>query len=91
MKWLIALAVIWLVWRYMPRPGRVRSTARPDPRLPRDEMDALAILDLPPGADAEIDPPGASSPDRAGPSRSRRLGRPDAAGERRARPVAGAS
>jgi len=53
MKWLIALAVIWLVWRYMPRPGRVRSTARPDPRLPRDERDALATLDLPPGADAE--------------------------------------
>ncbi|WP_294200987.1 DnaJ domain-containing protein [uncultured Sphingomonas sp.] len=49
MKWLIALAVIWLVWRYMPRPAK-RS---PAPRLPRDEADALAILDLSPGADAE--------------------------------------
>lgn len=49
MKWLIALAVIWLVWRYLPRPTR----PKPAPRLPRDEADALAILDLPPGADAE--------------------------------------
>lgn len=49
MKWLIALAVIWLVWRYMPRPARVART----PRLPRDEAEALAILDLPPHADAE--------------------------------------
>ncbi len=49
MKWLIALAVIWLVWRYMPRPTR----PKPSPRLLRDEADALAILDLPPGADAE--------------------------------------
>lgn len=48
MKWLIALAVIWLVWRYLPRPARTK----PDPRLPRDEADALAILDLRPGADA---------------------------------------
>lgn len=49
MKWLIALAVIWLVWRYLPRPTKSRLA----PRLPRDEADALAILDLPPGADAE--------------------------------------
>lgn len=49
MKWLIALAVIWLVWRYLPRPAK----ARPAARLPRDEADALAILDLPPGSDAE--------------------------------------
>lgn len=49
MKWLIALAVIWLVWRYMPRPIRLA----PKPRLPRDEAEALAILDLPPHADAE--------------------------------------
>ncbi|WP_267435261.1 DnaJ domain-containing protein [Sphingomonas sp. GM_Shp_1] len=49
MKWLIALAVIWLVWRYMPRP----SKSAPRPRLPRDEAEALAILDLPPHADAD--------------------------------------
>lgn len=49
MKWLLALAVIWLVWRYMPRPTK----AAPQPRLPRDEAEALSILDLPPGADAE--------------------------------------
>ncbi len=49
MKWLIALAVIWLVWRYMPRPTR----PAPKPHLPRDEAEALAILDLPPHADAE--------------------------------------
>ncbi|WP_343528708.1 DnaJ domain-containing protein [Sphingomonas sp.] len=49
MKWLIALAVIWLVWRYLPRTAK----AKPTPRLPRDEAEALAILDLPPDADAE--------------------------------------
>ena len=49
MKWLIALAVIWLVWRYMPRPAR----SAPRPRLPRDEAEALAVLDLPPHADAD--------------------------------------
>ena len=37
MKWLLALLVIWLVWRYLPRPRKA----------------ALAILALPPGADAE--------------------------------------
>lgn len=49
MKWLLALLVIWLVWRYLPRPRK----AAPPPRLPQDEAEALAILDLPPQADAE--------------------------------------
>ncbi|BCI71217.1 dnaJ domain protein [Sphingomonas sp. S17] len=49
MKWLLALLVIWLVWRYLPRPRK----AALQPRLPQDEAEALAILDLPPGADAE--------------------------------------
>ena len=44
MKFLLALAVIWLVWRYWPR-------ARP--RIVTDAAEARAILGVPPGADAE--------------------------------------
>ena len=45
MKWLIALAVIWLVWRYWkPKPRQ---------RIVTDAAEARAILGVPAGADAE--------------------------------------
>ena len=44
MKFLLALAIIWLLWRYWPRP-RVRLVA--------DAVEARAILGVPPGADAD--------------------------------------
>ncbi|MET4897205.1 DnaJ domain-containing protein [Sphingomonadaceae bacterium jetA1] len=53
MKWLVALLVIWLVWKYMPRPTRAARRPAPRPRLPRDEVEALAVLGLPQDADAE--------------------------------------
>ena len=43
-KLLLALAVMWLVWRYWPRPR---------PRVVSDAAEARAILGVEPGADAE--------------------------------------
>ncbi len=43
-KLLLGLAIIWLVWRYWPRP-RVRVVS--------DAAEARAILGVEPGADAD--------------------------------------
>jgi len=46
-KWIVALLAIWLAWRFL-RPARAPYR----PRL-RGEADALRVLGLAPGADAE--------------------------------------
>lgn len=48
MKWLVALGLMWLAWRYLkPRP---RPAAPPPPLA---EREAMRLLDLDPGADAQ--------------------------------------
>ncbi len=43
-KFLLALAIIWLIWRYWPRPRQ---------RIVADAAEARAILGVGPGADAD--------------------------------------
>ncbi|MEH3157943.1 MAG: J domain-containing protein [Sphingomonas taxi] len=50
MKWLVAIALIWLAWRYLKPAPKRRSVSRVAP-LSGGERDALRMLDLPAGAD----------------------------------------
>lgn len=52
-KLVLALAVAWLGWWIWQGPKRVWTSGRPQPERSPDEMRALAVLGLDPGASQE--------------------------------------
>ena len=81
-EWLPALVGARLGGRLAVAPARRGAAGRRRERaaMPLDE--ARGLLELPADADARDDPRRAPPPDRAGPSRRRRLGRTGAPGQR---------